>query len=143
MAPSIRTAARLVNLPVGRRGVAVWRFTGHMAAMSLRPLLAILLAIGMLLAPLGIRGGAAMAAPATSHHGEMAKSDHCGEQPAKGQHDKASDNGCCIAMCMAVAPAPSAKLEPHFVTASVDRPGLDRSGSSFVAELPTPPPRAA
>jgi hypothetical protein len=143
MAPSIRTAARLVNLPVGRRGVAVWRFTGHMAAMSLRPLLAILLAIGMLLAPLGIRGGAAMAAPATSHHGEMAKSDHCGEQPAKGQHDKASDNGCCIAMCMAVAPAPAHELHRPAPAASLDQPALDRSGVSFLAELPTPPPRLA
>jgi hypothetical protein len=111
--------------------------------MSLRPLFAILVAVGMMLAPLAIRSGAAMAMAPADHHGQMVSGDHCSDAPARSKHEKPGESACCVAMCMAVAPAPSAKLEPHFVTASVDRPGLDRSGSSFVAELPTPPPRAA
>ena len=138
-----RTAAGLVHLPVGRRGVADYLLTGHTAAMSLRPLLAILLAIGMLLAPLGIRSGAAMATPAPAHHGETAKNEHCGERPMQGQHEKTSDNRCCVAMCMAVAPTPAQDLHQPALSASLDQPGLDRFGVSFLAELPTPPPRLA
>jgi hypothetical protein len=114
-----------------------------MAAMSPRPLFAILVAIGMLVAPLGIRNGAAMAAAPSGHHEQMAMGEHCGEQPAKTKHEKSSESACCIAMCMAVAPAPAAKLGPHFLTASVDRPAPDQFGRSFLAELPTPPPRPA
>jgi len=111
--------------------------------MSLRPLFAILVAVGMFLAPLAIRGGAAMAMPASGHHEQMAKSEHCGEQPAKSKHAKSGESACCVAMCMAVAPAPAFKVEPPIVTASVKRPGLDQYGRSFLAELPTPPPRLA
>ena len=54
MALSIRTAAGLVNLPVRRRIIAQSDMASHMAAMSLRPLFAILVAIGMFVAPLAI-----------------------------------------------------------------------------------------
>ena len=111
--------------------------------MSLRPLFAILIAIGMILAPLGIRSGAAMAMPPSGHHEQMAMSDHGGEQPAKGKHQKSAEDACCVAMCMAVAPAPASELEPHALSASLDRPGLDQFGRSFLAKLPTPPPRLA
>ena len=114
-----------------------------MGAMSFRPLFAILIAIGMFLAPLAIRSGAAMATPAPDHHGQMTKSDHCGEVPAKGQHRKAGENACCVAMCMAVAPAPAAQLGPQFLSASPDLPAPEQFGRSFLAELPTPPPRLA
>ena len=111
--------------------------------MSLRPLFAILVAIGMTLAPLGIRSGAAMAMMPSNHHDQMAMSEHCGEQPAKTKHEKSSESACCVAMCMAVAPAPAAKPEAHFLAASIDRPAPDKFGRSFLAELPTPPPRGA
>jgi hypothetical protein len=114
-----------------------------MAAMNLRLLFAILIAIGMFMAPLGIRSGAAMAIAPSGHHDQMAMSDHCGEQPAKTKHEKSGESACCVAMCMAVAPAPVAKLEPHFLTASLDRPAPERFGRGFLAELPTPPPRLA
>ena len=114
-----------------------------MAAMSLRPLFAILIAIGMFLAPLAIRGGAAMAMAPADHHGQMASAEHCGDMPAKPKHEKQGESACCVAMCMAVAPASSAKLEPHFLAASIDIPAPDRSARSFLAELPTPPPRVA
>ena len=144
MALSIRTAARLVNLPVHRRGVATRKHRVHMAAMSLRPLFAMLVAVGMLLAPFGIRSGAAMAvAPSSNHHEQMAMGEHCGGQPAKTKHEKSSESACCVAMCMAVAPAPAAEPEPHFLTASIDSLAIEQFGRSFLAELPTPPPRLA
>lgn len=111
--------------------------------MSLRPLFAILVAIGMFMAPLAIRSGAAMATPAPDHHAQMAKDEHCGEKPSKTQHQKSGDNSCCVAMCMAVAPAPAAELEPHLLAGSQDRPAPEQFGRSFLAELPTPPPRMA
>jgi hypothetical protein len=114
-----------------------------MALMNLRPLFAILIAVGLMLAPLTIRSGAAMAMAPADHHAQMVSGDHCGEAPAKNKHDKRGESACCVAMCMAVAPASSARLEPYLLTASVDHPALDRSGPSFLAELPTPPPRAA
>jgi hypothetical protein len=111
--------------------------------MSLRPLFAILVAIGMFIAPFGIRSGAAMAMAPSDHHEQMAMGEHCGEQPTKSKHEKSGESACCVAMCMAVAPAPAAKLEPHFLTASIDHPTPDQLGRSFLAELPTPPPRLA
>jgi len=138
---SIRPVIRLVNRPVCRREVAHSIATRHMAAMSLRPLFAILIAIGMFMAPLAIRSGGAMAMAPSDHHEQMAMSDHCGEQPSNTKHQKSNESACCVAMCMAVAPAPAAKLEPHFLAASLDRPALDQFGRSFLAELPTPPPR--
>jgi hypothetical protein len=114
-----------------------------MAAMSFRPLFAILVAIGMLLAPLAIRSGAAMAMPRSGDHAQMMKSGHCGEQPSKGKHEKSGETACCVAMCMAVATAPASAADPHILTASIDVPGRDRTGHSFLAELPTPPPRLA
>ena len=138
---SIQSGVRLVNRGVCRGPIEHPASPLHMAAMSLRPLFAILIAIGMLLAPLGIRSGAAMAMAPSDHQKQMAMDDHCGEQPAKTKHEKSSESACCVAMCMAVAPAPAAKLEPHFLAASPDRPALDQFGGSFLAELPTPPPR--
>jgi len=114
-----------------------------MAAMSLRPLFAILVAIGMVLAPLAIRSGATMAMAPSDHQEQMAMDDHCGAQPAKTKHDKSGESACCVAMCMAIAPAPAARLEPQFLTAPLDRPAPDRFGRSFLARLPTPPPRFA
>jgi len=111
--------------------------------MSLRPLFAILVAIGMLLAPLGIRSGAAMAMAPSNHHDRVAVGEHCGEQPIKTSHEKSSESACCVAMCMAVAPAASARIGPQFLAVSHDRPAPDRFGRSFLAELPTPPPRIA
>jgi hypothetical protein len=111
--------------------------------MSLRPLLAMLFAFAMLFAPLATQGGAAMAMTPTDHHAQMMESGHCGEQPAKGDHDKAADKSCCVAMCAAVAVAPATYIEPHSFSRPVERPALDQFQRSFLAELPTPPPRLA
>ncbi len=112
--------------------------------MSLRPLFGMLIAFAMLFAPLGLGSGSAMAmAPSADHHAQMMDSGHCGERPAKGDHDKAPDKSCCVAMCAAVTVAPSASVEPYFFPQSIERPSLVRFDHSFLAELPTPPPRLA
>ena len=112
--------------------------------MSLRPLFAILIAFAMLFAPLVVSSGSAMAmAPTADHHAQMTKSDHCGEQPAKNKHGKSDDQSCCAATCSAIAVAPVVPIESHALASSIERPPLIQSNDSFLAELPTPPPRLA
>lgn len=115
----------------------------YAALVSLRLLFAILIAAAMLFAPLASHHGAAMAMAPADHHAQMMDSGHCGEQPAKGDHNKAPDKSCCVAMCAAMAVVPSASFEPHSFTVSVDRPTLEQFHHSFLAKLPTPPPRLA
>ena len=143
MALSIRAGVGLVNLPVRRRNIAHPEIDRHRAAMSLRLLFAILIAIGTFLAPLAIRSGAAMAMAPSGHHGQMAMGEHCDEQSSKGKHQKSGEDACCIAMCMAVAPAPPCDLTPQLMAAALKTPAPDQSRRSFLAELPTPPPRLA
>ena len=115
----------------------------YVARMSLRPLFAILIAVVMLFAPVTLQSGAAMAMAPADHHSQMMDKGHCGEQPAKSDHDKSMDKSCCAAMCAAVAVAPSAAIDPHNFSRPVERPALDRFQRSFLAKLPTPPPRLA
>ena len=111
--------------------------------VSLRPLFAMLIAFAMLFAPVALQSGAAMAMAPADHQSQMMESGHCGEQPAKGDHGKSMDKSCCAAMCAAVAIAPAVSVEPHIYSQSVDRPALDQSSHSYLAKLPTPPPRRA
>ena len=112
--------------------------------VSLRPLFAILIAFAMLFAPLAVSNGNAMAmAPTADHHAQMTESGHCGEQPAKADHEKAPDKSCCVAMCAAVAVAPTAIIEPQSFSRPSEAPAPDQFQRGFLAELPTPPPRLA
>jgi hypothetical protein len=111
--------------------------------VSLRSFLGILIACAMLFAPIALQSGAAMAMAPADHHSQMAGTGHCGEQPAKSQDGKMVDKSCCAAMCAAVAVAPYVALEPHVYALSVERPALSQFQRSYLAELPTPPPRRA
>ena len=113
------------------------------ARVSFRPFYAMLIAFALLFAPLAMQSGAAMAMAPADHQAQMMETGHCGEQPAKSHDGKAMDKSCCAAMCAAVAVAPSVKAEPHALAPSVQRPALDQCQHSFLAELPTPPPRLA
>lgn len=113
------------------------------APVSLRPLFAILIAVAMLFAPLALQSGAAMAMAPADHHAQMTKTDHCGEQPAKSHDGKTVDKSCCAAMCTAIAVAPAPMSQPHAFASSTERPSLVQFDHSFLAELPTPPPRLA
>ena len=115
---------------------------GH--TMSIQRLLVLIIAIAMSFAPLGIQSGSAMAmAPTADNHAQMMESGHCGDQPAKSQDSKSDDKSCCVAMCTAIAVAPTTPIEPHAFSSSIERPSLTQFNHSFLAELPTPPPRLA
>lgn len=117
---------------------------GIWPSVSLRPLFAILIAIAMLFAPLAMPAGSAMAAMPADHSAQMMGKGHCGEQPGKGQDDgQAADKNCCVAMCAPAVVAPSALVEPGIYDRTIDRAAPQRFGRSFLARLPTPPPRRA
>lgn len=114
----------------------------YLERMSLRSLFGMLIALAMLLAPFGLSSGSAMAiVPVADHHAQMMESGHCDEQPGKdGQLDTKS---CCVAMCTAIAVEPMTASEPHAFLSSPVRPSLAQFDPSFLAKLPTPPPRLA
>lgn len=127
-----------------KRSVEGQPIQGHMPAMSIRPLLAMLIALAMLFAPLAAGSGEAIAmAPAADHHAQMVDGGHCGEQPAKSEDGKTDEMSCCIAMCTAVAVAPVEQIEPQAMASAVDQPSPVQPVHGFIAELPTPPPRLA
>ena len=116
----------------------------YLARMGLRSLFGTLLAIAMLFAPLGLSSGVAMAsAPAADHHEQMMGSGHCDKQPASGHSNPSETKSCCVAMCAAIALQPMTASEPSALTPSLIRPSLAQFNPSFLAELPTPPPRLA
>lgn len=116
---------------------------GHMSGVSLRPIFAILIAFAMMFAPFAMRSGSATAAMPANHHSQTMDKGHCGDKPAKGTGHKSAGKSCCLAMCTAVAVAPHASLEPMEFPRTAGQPGLYRAGHSFLAKLPTPPPRRA
>lgn len=111
--------------------------------VSLRPLSAVLIALAMLFAPFAMPSGAAMATAPADHHGQMMDKGHCGDQPAKGKADKAADKACCAAMCTAIAVAPASPAAPPVFLRSIEQPSLEQLSHSYLAKLPTPPPRRA
>lgn len=109
--------------------------------VSLRRLFAVLIAVAMLFAPLALRSGSAMAVAPANHHSQIMEKEHCGEQP--GKDGKSAGKSCCAAMCTAVAVAPVSPVEPFAFPLSIERPSLAQSSHSYLAKLPTPPPRRA
>lgn len=114
---------------------------GHMRLVSPRLLLAMLIAFAMLVAPLSVPGGSAMAMAPADHHGEMMGGGHCDEQPSGDDRNQTAGQSCCVTMCAAVAAASGAVLEPYLFSHSTGRPAPARFRHGFLAELPTPPPR--
>lgn len=105
-------------------------------------------AIAMLLAPMAMQSGMAMAAAPVDHHAAAASSGHCdGAMPedATPEDDEGRSGQSmqsCVAMCSALAPT---GIVPVDVIAFADpRSGWlpDTDQQPFLAELPTPPPRA-
>lgn len=113
------------------------------APVSIRQLFAVVIAFAMLFAPFGVQSRAAMATTPGEHHAQMMKTGHCDEQPSKSHHGKSMGKSCCVSMCAAVAIAPSPVVEPVQRSHSAQHAALDSIQHSFLAELPTPPPRLA
>jgi hypothetical protein len=99
----------------------------------------ILVALATLFAP-GVTGAAMAAAP---HHGmAMMEAGHCQSPPSSGDH-KMDGKSCCIAMCMAVAVAPSTRAETTPPREQVAQFPAAQAYHGLPAEIATPPPRRA
>lgn len=108
----------------------------------LRRLHLILAALAMLVAPLAMQSGMAMAAMPMDH-GEMAQAGHCGDEDTGNEDEPGAMTECCIAMCSAVAPLGAAAIDQVAYHAPI-LAGFRSSGHrAFLAKLPTPPPRLA
>ena len=102
----------------------------------------VLAALAMLVAPLAMQSGMAMAAMPMDQR-EMAQSGHCGDEDG-GQGDQpGSKTQCCYAMCSAVTPLGAAAIEPAPYPALLLFALRSSEHRSFLPELPTPPPRGA
>ncbi len=119
------------------------QITAMSPRVTCRSIFAILIAAAMLFAPFAMRSGGAMAAMPSNHHSQAMDKDHCGDQPATGKDHKSTGKSCCAAMCTAIAVVPGSPVEPLGYARSVDRSALVQFGRSFLAKLPTPPPRRA
>jgi hypothetical protein len=111
-----------------------------MARMS-RLLAALFLALAMLVAP----AAPGMAADAPMHHQPAAAAGHCDSQssPAPDRPER-SAMACCAAMCSVTLAALDPALgAPILAPASPPLAAADLPHHGFLAELPTPPPRAA
>ena len=109
--------------------------------MNFRRLVAsLLLAIAMMVAPLGVPAMAEASAP-VSHHGPMAgEGGHCDEQTQPDRPHKAADKSCCAAMCLGVV-VPSGAAELPAYHAPRERPAPDRFRLGYLGEIATPPPK--
>jgi len=114
--------------------------TAISALVTLRPIFAILIAFAMLFSPFAMQS--AMVAT-SGDHGQAMAADHCGEQSPDGKLDTSSGKPCCAAMCAAIAVAPPSPAENIAFARPLHRPALVRASLSFLAKLPTPPPRFA
>lgn len=108
----------------------------------LRRLHLILAALTMLFAPLAMQSGMAMAAMPMDH-GEMAQAGHCGDEDAGDEDRPGAMTQCCIAMCSAVAPLGAAAIDQLAHHAPILHEFRSSEHRSFLANLPTPPPRLA
>jgi hypothetical protein len=105
--------------------------------MSIRKLFAFLVALAVLFAP-GM-AGAAMAAP--HHDMQMMGAGHCQAPPARSGDHKMSGKNCCIAMCMAVAVAPSTPAETSPLRQQMAQFAAPAAYHGLPTEIATPPPR--
>ena len=127
----------------GRRRLKTLHYASIGSLVSFRPLSAILIAFAMLFAPLAMQSGGAMAMAPADHHSQMMEKGHCGDQPMPVKHGKSMGKSCCVAMCTAIAVAPTVSVEPMAFARMIERPSLEQSVHGYLAKLPTPPPRRA
>lgn len=102
----------------------------------------ILAALALLVAPVAMQSGAALAAMPAEHH-EMAQAEHCGDEGSGNEITPDGMAQCCVAMCSALALLAVTPIEtPNHLA-----PGLyafePTDNRAFLARLPTPPPKLA
>ena len=102
----------------------------------------ILAALAVLVAPLAMQSGMAMAAMPMDHR-EIALAGHCGDEDSGGEDEPSVMTQCCVAMCSAVAPLGTAALDPVVYHAPIHAGFRSTEHRAFLPKLPTPPPRLA
>jgi len=108
-------------------------------SMTIRPFLAFAVTIAVLFAS-AFTGVAAASAAVPMHDMAMMEMGHCSSAPAK--HDgKGMAKPCCIAMCMAVAIAPTAPEPLPLIIQAAATFQLPKSHVGYLGEIATPPPR--
>lgn len=112
-------------------------------AVSIRKLLALVVAVVLMVAPAVTRVGEAFAAVPDDQM-QMMEMGHCSSPPSHhGDHDKSAGKNCCISMCMAVAVAPVAPPEAVVLHDAVTPFLAVKHYHGLLAEIATPPPRLA
>ena len=111
--------------------------------MSPRRLLWALVALAMLWGPLALQSGGAMAMAPSDHHGQMLEKGHCDPEGAGKENDGSAGHACCVAVFTAIEAPSGPTVEPHAVSGIPAQQPIWEAGPSFLAELPTPPPRRA
>ncbi len=107
--------------------------------VSIPKLFAILAALSVLFAP-AVTGAAMAAAP--HHDMQMTEGGHCQAPPSKSaDRDKMGGKNCCIAMCTAIAVAPSAPAEATGLRQQLVPFVPPKAYHGLLAEIATPPPR--
>lgn len=110
-------------------------------SVSIRRLLALLVAFAVLLGPVLTYASAASAA-VPGHHDQMMEAGHCKAPPVDSSEDEeAPVKSCCVSTCVGIAiapPAPTADGELKPVPKIFAVPALHLS---YLGEIATPPPR--
>ena len=109
--------------------------------MVIRPLFAFMLTIAVLFAS-AMTGTAAASAATMNHDIQMMEMGHCSSAPSN-HEDKSTPKQCCIAMCLAVAVAPSAPPDLPMVQQAVPTFTIPTEHDAYLGEIATPPPRRA
>lgn len=100
------------------------------------------MAFALLWAPVALQSGAAMAMAPPDHDGRMIAQGHCDESGAGDESDPHAGMPCCAGMGIALeANLTPSIVEPGTVPGTPERPAIGQDGASYLAELPTPPPR--
>lgn len=118
----------------------------YASPMSIRKLFAVLIALAVLFAP-SVTYASMPAAMAHDHAMPMMEMGHCetlpGQTPAKSADDSKADKNCCMAMCTALAVAPSAPAESAEPKHAQSYFAVPQSWHGYLGEIATPPPRTA
>jgi hypothetical protein len=113
--------------------------SAYVPFVNIRKLFAVILALAVLFAP-GVASAALAAGP--HHDMQMMKAGHCHTPPASpAGHKKMAGKSCCIAMCMALAVAPSAPGATRLARRQIAGFVPPRAYRGTLAEIATPPPR--
>lgn len=115
--------------------------------MSIRSLLAMLVAVAVLFAPALTRGGEAFAA-IPDHHVQMMESGHCNSAPSHSGGDEESPGSdeagtktCCMSISLGVATAPAAAPDKVSLHGPAPSFALTNQYRGRIAEIATPPPK--